>query len=238
MKASPRILSSPGAPWRSTGRPVTAMRARHWPIPRFLSFLIDSMGCARSISAKSGPSVRRHGECDASFPIARIDATGNSRQERVHGVFHYNFCPTAMGGLQMRYFALVLAVVGAATGACAQDAIPDLKGTWFGKGRVITFGGLPDSQPTVRDIEMTLLVEGQDGRLAWGRSSSANADTKEPFAWAISSDNKSIIGSGTDGSFRITLLAPDRMEKCYTHNSLGPSGSIMAGCYPMERAKK
>ncbi len=114
----------------------------------------------------------------------------------------------------MRYCALILAVVGAATAARAQDAIPDLRGTWSGKGKVIIFGGhahhpdvRPDSPPTVRDIEMTLLVEGQDGRLAWGRSSSANADTKEPFAWAMSSDNKSIIGSDTDGSFRITLLA-------------------------------
>jgi hypothetical protein len=135
-----------------------------------------------------------------------------------------------------RYFALVLAVVGAATGAGAQGAIPNLKGTWFGKGRVIIFGGhahhpdtRPDSPPTVRDIEMTLLVEGQDVRLAWGRSSSAIADTKEPFAWAISSDNKSIIGSDTDGSFRITLLAPDRMEKCYTHNGLSPSGRSWRG---------
>jgi hypothetical protein len=138
-----------------------------------------------------------------------------------------------------------LAVVGAATAARAQDAIPDLKGTWSGKGKVVIFGGhahhpgvRPDSPPTVRDIEMTLLVEGQDGRLAWGRSSSANADTKEPFAWAMSSDNKSIIGSDTDGSFRITLLAPDRMEKCYTHNGLSPSKSIVAGCYQMERVRK
>jgi len=146
----------------------------------------------------------------------------------------------------MRYLALVLlAIVGATTAARAQDAIPDLKGTWMGKGKVIIFGGHAhhpgvgaDSPPTVRDIEMTLLVEGQDGRLAWGRSSSANADTKEPFAWAMSSDNKSIIGSDTDGSFRITLLASDRMEKCYTHNGLGPSKSIVAGCYPMERVKK
>jgi hypothetical protein len=145
----------------------------------------------------------------------------------------------------MRCFALLLAIIGAATAARAQDAIPDLKGTWFGKGKVIVFGGhahhpgvSPDNPPAVRDIEMTLLVEGQDGRLAWGRSSSANADTKEPFAWAISSDNKSIIGSDTDGSFRITLLAPDRIEKCYTHNGLSPSKSIVAGCYPMERVKK
>src|ERR1700751_435007 len=147
------------------------------------------------------------------------------------------------GGNLMRYCALILAVVAAATAARAQDAIPDLKGTWSGKGKVIIFGGPAhhpgvsgDSPPTVRDIEMTRLVEGQDGRLAWGRSSSANADTKEPFAWAMSEDNKSIVGSDSDGSF--TLLAPDRMEKCYTHNGAGPSGSIVAGCYPMERVKK
>jgi hypothetical protein len=145
----------------------------------------------------------------------------------------------------MRYVALVLAIVGVTAAARAQDAIPDLKGTWSGKGKVIIFGGHAhhpgvslDSPPTVRDIAMTLVVEGQDGRLAWGRSSSANADTKEPFAWAMSADNKSIIGSDTDGSFRITLLAPDRMEKCYTHNGIGPSRSIVAGCYPMERVKK
>jgi hypothetical protein len=145
----------------------------------------------------------------------------------------------------MRYFALLLAVIGITTAARAQDAIPDLKGTWFGKGKVIMFGGhahhpgvAADSPPTVREIEMTLLVEGQDGRLAWGRSSSAKADMKEPFAWAMSEDNKSIIGSDTDGSFRINLLAPDRMEKCYTHNGMSPSGSIVAGCYRMERVKK
>ena len=65
----------------------------------------------------------------------------------------------------MRYCALILAVVGAATAARAQDAIPDLKGTWSGKGKVIVFGGhahhpgvRPDSPPTVRDIEMTLPI--------------------------------------------------------------------------------
>ena len=54
----------------------------------------------------------------------------------------------------------------------------------------------------------------------------------------MSSDNKSIIGSDTDSFFRITLLAPDRMEKCYTHNGLSPSKSIVAGCYQMERLRK
>src|SRR5262245_37665608 len=31
---------------------------------------------------------------------------------------------------------------------------------------------------------------GQDGWLVWGRSSSSVADTKEPFAWTIASDNR------------------------------------------------
>ena len=147
----------------------------------------------------------------------------------------------------MKCFIFVWALLGAVTAAAfAQDAIPDLKGTWTGKGKSIVFGSHehhPGSQtagdpPRVRDIEATHTVEGQDGRLAWGRSSSATADTKEPFAWAIASDNKTIVGADADGYFRITLIGPDRMEKCYTHNGTSPSRSIVATCYTMDRAKR
>ena len=69
----------------------------------------------------------------------------------------------------------------------------------------------------MREIEATHVVEGQDGQVAWGRSGSAVADTKEPFAWAIGAD---------------------RMEKCYIHNGLSPSRSIVAGCYVMSRVKR
>jgi hypothetical protein len=147
----------------------------------------------------------------------------------------------------MRSLVLALAVLGiAATAALAQDAIPDLKGTWSGKGKSIVFGNHPHhpgaqttaDPPRVRDIEATYVVEGQDGRLVWGRSSSAVADTKEPFAWAISSDNKTIVGADLDGYFQISLISPDRMEKCYTHNGTSPSKSIVATCYAMERVKK
>jgi len=103
----------------------------------------------------------------------------------------------------------------------------DSKGTWSGKGKTIVFGNNryhPGSQtttspPRVRDIEATHVVEGQDGRFVWGRSSSSVADTKEPFAWTIASDNKTIAGADMDGSFHITLISPDRMEKCYTQNA-------------------
>jgi hypothetical protein len=41
----------------------------------------------------------------------------------------------------MRYLVFALALLAAAaTSARAQDAIPDLKGTWSGKGKSIVFG--------------------------------------------------------------------------------------------------
>src|SRR6266404_6257444 len=94
------------------------------------------------------------------------------------------------------------------------------------------------SPPRVRDFEFSFVVDGQDGRLAWGHSLSTAASTNEPFAWAISADNKSIIGADTDGYFQMTILSPDRIEMCYAHNGLSPSGSMVATCYVMERAKK
>jgi hypothetical protein len=147
----------------------------------------------------------------------------------------------------MKRSIFVLALLGAtATAAGAQDAIPDLRGTWSGKGKSIVFGNNPHhpgaqtaaDPPRVRDIEATHTVEGQDGRVAWGHSSSGVADTKERFAWAVASDNKSIVGADADGYFRITLLSPDRMEKCYVHNGTGPTRSVVATCYVMDRVKR
>ena len=144
-------------------------------------------------------------------------------------------------------YLFALAILGfVVSPLSAQDAVPDLKGTWTGKGKSIVFGSHahhPGKQtiagaPRVRDIETTHVVEGQDGRLLWGRSSSTAADTKEPFAWAIASDNKSIVGADMDGYFRITLLSPDRMERCYAHNAARPSRSIVATCQIMDRVKR
>lgn len=147
----------------------------------------------------------------------------------------------------MKYATIALLIIGATiTAAGAQDAIPDLRGTWSGKGKAIVFGSNPHhpgapnptDAPRVREIEATYVVDGQDGRLVWGRSSSSVADTKEPFAWAIASDNKSILGADMDGYFHITLVSADRMEKCYVHNGTSPTHSVVATCYMMDRAKK
>jgi hypothetical protein len=46
------------------------------------------------------------------------------------------------------------------------------------------------------------------------------------------------VGADMDGYFRISLLSPDRMEKCYAQNAARPSRSIVASCQIMERAKQ
>jgi hypothetical protein len=147
----------------------------------------------------------------------------------------------------MRCLVVALAFLGAATASAqAQDAIPDLKGTWTGKGKSVVFGINPHhpggqaatDPPRVRDIEATYVIDGQDGRLVWGRSKSAVADTQEPFAWAIANDNRSIVGADMDGYYRITLISPDRIEKCYVHNGVSPTRSIVATCHMMDRVKR
>lgn len=82
--------------------------------------------------------------------------------------------------------------------------------------------------PPVHEIEVSHIVEGQDGRVAWERSSSKLADTKEPFAWTIANDNKSIFGADIDGYFHITasLARPHReMLRAQRHRSFALSGS-------------
>jgi len=120
--------------------------------------------------------------------------------------------------------------------AGAQDAIPALKGTWRGTGKILLFGttehlsGSPQNA-VVRDLEVTHTVAGQDGRLIWGTTSSANNDSKEPFAWALSADNKTIEGADSDGYYRITIVSADRLEKCYVQNAVGPRHAIVATCF-------
>jgi len=94
-----------------------------------------------------------------------------------------------------------------------------------------------DSQARIRDYEFTYTVEGQEGRLAWGRNSSIVAATREPFAWAIAADGRTIVGSDTDGSYFLTVQSADLMELCYTHSGLSPSKSIVATCGMITRKR-
>ena len=138
--------------------------------------------------------------------------------------------------------AILLAAV-LVSPAGAQDAVPDLKGTWSGVARSVVVGSgyhhpgteTDKEPPHIREVRFTYTVRSQDDRLVWGTTSSPAY--QEPFAWAISRDNRTIYGADTDGQYRLTVLAPDRMELCYTHAALSPTKSIVASCFAIERAR-
>jgi hypothetical protein len=134
------------------------------------------------------------------------------------------------------------AVLATATVALAQSA-PNLKGTWSGKWRTVILGSNPhhppDGQadvPRVREIIFTFEIEGQDGRLLWGKSWSS-PERREPFVATITADGRTIIGADTDGSLTMRIGGRDRMDACYVHPATGPSQSMVASCGAMQRAR-
>ena len=136
----------------------------------------------------------------------------------------------------------IVAVLATASIAQAQAA-PDLKGAWSGKFRTVILGSNPHhppggaaDAPRVREITFTFDIEGQDGRLLWGRSWS-NPERKEPFVASITFDGKTIIGADTDGSLTMRIGGRGRLDLCYIHPATGPSQSMVASCGTMQRAR-
>jgi hypothetical protein len=144
---------------------------------------------------------------------------------------------------KMKSYAATLAIIAfLSAAAAAQEAIPDLKGTWRGVGKILLYGNTEHlsgaaGAAVIRDLDVSHTVIGQEGRLLWGTTSSTNNDNKEPFAWAMSSDNKTILGADTDGYYRLTVVSADRIEKCYVQNSAGPRQAIVATCFMMNRVR-
>jgi hypothetical protein len=144
----------------------------------------------------------------------------------------------------MKYLSMTLSLLLGASAAQAQD-VPNLKGAWVAKGKALIYGTNPhhpgaapsETTPRVRDYEFTFEVTGQEGRLAWGQHHSTASTVREPFAWAISVDGKSAIGTDTDGYTHMKFLAADRMELCYAQASVSPSKAMIIACDVAERQK-
>ena len=87
----------------------------------------------------------------------------------------------------MKLIGLIAASFAMAATAAAQDAVPRLTGAWKATGKILLYGTTEHlsgstQNAVVRDLEVTHKVEGQAGRLIWGTTSSANNDSREPFA--------------------------------------------------------
>jgi hypothetical protein len=142
---------------------------------------------------------------------------------------------------------LIAAIACIATAAvAAEDAVPNLKGTWVGMAESVVFGATrfhPGDQaaadsPRVRELAWTMEITGQDGRVLWGEAwSAADPTIRDTLALAIAADGRTIVGAGNDGVHHMTLVAPDRIERCFAQPGTGPSGSIVAACGFYERAR-
>ena len=76
----------------------------------------------------------------------------------------------------------------------AEDAVPDMIGTWVGTAKSVVFGQnkfhagseTPADPPRVREVEYTLEITGQDGRVFWGAAwASADPAARDTLALAI-----------------------------------------------------
>jgi hypothetical protein len=85
--------------------------------------------------------------------------------------------------------------------------------------------------PHVRNFEFTFVVDGQDGRLVWDHSFSSVAATNEPFAWAFSADNKSIVGDDTDLKLPLIFLPQFQCDSFHTRLPPLPRRGSSAGLH-------
>ncbi len=151
----------------------------------------------------------------------------------------------AMEGHPMR-IVLAALLCGLASAALAQESVPDLTGTWIGTSKSVVFGQnkyhpggeTPADPPRVREQEYKMEIKGQDGRVFWGEAwASANPDVRDTLALALAADGRTIVGADNDGAHYMTLISPDRIERCYAHPGTSPSGSIVASCGFYDRVK-
>ena len=133
-----------------------------------------------------------------------------------------------------------------AAAAAAEAPMPDMTGTWAGTAKSVVFGQTrfhPGDQtaadaPRVRELGYTMKITGQDGRVFWGEAwADADPAVRDTMALALAGDGRTIVGAGNDGTHTMTLVSPDRIERCFSQPGNGPSGSIVAACGFYERVK-
>ena len=120
----------------------------------------------------------------------------------------------------MSRYAWAAALAFAVAGHCAaQSAVPDLRGTWKGDSESVMLGAGNShhsagkaSEPQLRSVPFTLVVDKQDGRRFSGTFSSPRGSEK---IVAVVSRNGTILLADDDGYTTGTMLAPNKIELCY-----------------------
>jgi len=138
----------------------------------------------------------------------------------------------------MSKYAWIVVLMALATPAAADNAPPDLRGTWKGESQSIVLGGTAHhpgqqaNQPRLASVAFTLVIDKQDGRRFSGTFSSAR---HSETVIAVISRSGAIYMVDDDGYDVGTMLTPDRIEICYLHLS---SASRIASCTELTRQPK
>jgi hypothetical protein len=118
--------------------------------------------------------------------------------------------------------AVLVVILGGAGVVAAQDAggLPDLKGRWVGTSEAVVLGSTDyhpgdPAKPRVSSAEITLTIEGQDGRRFWGRA--VSGQTEEPILGVIGHDGRTILWQSSDGASKGTMVDADTLEIVYSH---------------------
>ena len=139
--------------------------------------------------------------------------------------------------------ALLLTGAAAAQTTPAATALPDLKGTWVGKGESIVDGPAGHHPPGVtakaagtyrlREETFTVRIEGQEGRRVWGNISSSQR-VGERLIGSIAADNKAVYFVSGEGYIDGVVVDANTMDICYRHVL---PGSAVGACNQWVRQK-
>ena len=126
-----------------------------------------------------------------------------------------------------------------ATGtALAQDAYPDLKGTWIGQGSAVVLGSPKHHEKgemkTPRLSEQTFtfkITDQKDGRF-WGTVETQRG--QEVLIGILAPDKKRVLVAGRDGTAEGVLTDANTFDWCYDHHT---KDSIVVACNQVRRQK-
>lgn len=127
--------------------------------------------------------------------------------------------------------------------AAAKPAVPDLKGTWVGKGEAIVDGAAGHHPPgaagkvagtyRLREETFTVRIEGQDGKRVWGSFSSPQR-AAERLIGSVAADNKTVYFVTGEGYIDGVVTNANTMDICYRHVL---PGSAVVACNQWVRQK-
>ena len=137
------------------------------------------------------------------------------------------------------FIAGVILIAGLSAPVMADEAVPDLKGTWKAEVTGISLGdpasGLivdADAKPKIETISVEMTIDFQEGRAISGVKKYKNSS--ERFIAVFRDASTSLHGTDAEGDMDMTILPSGWIESCYTEHG---KSRAYASCPVYHRAR-